>query len=112
MDSETRIPIDAYLDAVDLALLKANAPRAGRTAIARDLESHILDMLHERAAGREPTLADVSAVLATMDPPDAYAAAPAGNPAPPPPVFHRPSRRLPGQIKWSAILCVAGLFGL
>src|SRR4051794_2473706 len=73
MNVETRGPIDAFLDAVDMALIRAGKARSTRVGIVSDLELHILDALRERAAGREPVPTDVVQVLETLGPPEAYA---------------------------------------
>jgi hypothetical protein len=109
MDADVRRSIDAYLDAVEAALLKAGAARAQRQAIVRDLETQLADMLSERCAGREPTDADVAALLAGMDAPDAYAQ----NPVRIPPVFVRGTpRRLPAEVLWGMLLMPIGWIGL
>jgi hypothetical protein len=95
--------IDAYLDAVDLALLKAGASRAHRQGILKDLEAHIRETLAERAKGREPTEGDISAVLATLGDPSAYA-----NGVVRPPAAPGTPRRLPSQVKWGALLAFVG----
>ena len=62
--------IDARLDTVDRMLL-GRVPRPDRLAIVGDLEAQILDLLQGREAdelGRD----DVLAVLARLDPPEAY----------------------------------------
>jgi hypothetical protein len=62
--------IDARLDTIDRMLL-GRVPRADRTAIVREVEGQIYDLLQERdleSLDRD----DVLAVLARLDPPEAY----------------------------------------
>lgn len=85
--SEIRRKIDAYLDAIDRALAAAGQNRTERRNITDDVETQIGEMLVKRA-GDSPTVADVEAVLAELDPPEAYAtsdAAPSDETTPPPP---------------------------
>ncbi len=72
LPSAVRARIDAHLDAVEKQLEAAGADRTKRRSIVDDLETQILDMLAARSAG-SPTLTDVDAVLASLDPPSAYA---------------------------------------
>jgi hypothetical protein len=67
--------IDQHLDAVDAALQRSGLGRAERRQIVDDLEAQIQEMLASRA-GPGATLADLEAVLAELDPPEAYAEAP------------------------------------
>ncbi len=69
---EARERMDAYLDAIERVLVAADMPRAERKGIADDVEAQVLEMLSARG-GDEPTVADVEAVLAQLDPPEAYA---------------------------------------
>src|SRR5262245_45759531 len=62
--------IDARLDTIDRMLL-GRLPRADRLAVARDVESQIHELLGERP-GHELDREDVLAVLAQLDPPEAY----------------------------------------
>lgn len=79
---DLRAKLDAHLDAVEKALIAAGSSRERRRGVLDDLEAQILDML----AGKSdhPTLPDLDAVLATLDPPAAYAQTPAGDPLVPP----------------------------
>jgi hypothetical protein len=70
--SAVRDRVDAHLDAVEKQLEAAGANRTKRRGVLDDLETQILDMLAARNAG-SPTLTDVDAVLASLDPPSAYA---------------------------------------
>ncbi|MCX5670116.1 MAG: hypothetical protein NTU94_02190 [Planctomycetota bacterium] len=69
---EVRSKVDAHLDAVEQALRRSGAGREEARSITDDVETQILDMLTTRAAGRTPTVEDASAVLAQLDPPEAY----------------------------------------
>lgn len=62
--------IDARLDTVD-RMLVGRVPRQDRLAIVREVEAQIHDLLGERGAD-EPGRDDVLAVLARLDPPEAY----------------------------------------
>ena len=64
--------IDARLDAIDRALL-GRVSRAERLDVVGEVESRIDDLLRERCGpGSEPSREDVLAVLARLDPPEAY----------------------------------------
>jgi hypothetical protein len=65
-----QVLIDSRLDTIDRMLL-GRLPRQDRLAIVKEVESQIYEQLHEREAeelGRD----DVLAVLARLDPPEAY----------------------------------------
>lgn len=62
--------IDARLDTIDRMLL-GRLPRADRLAVVRDVEGQVHDLLGERP-GHELDREDVLAVLARLDPPEAY----------------------------------------
>jgi HAAS len=62
--------IDSRLDTIDRMLL-GRLPRAERLEIVREVESQIFELLQERTSD-EPTREDVLAVLARLDPPEAY----------------------------------------
>jgi hypothetical protein len=47
-------------------------PDDERRELLTDLESHIHEALETRLSGRKPTLEDLQAVLAEMDPPESY----------------------------------------
>ncbi|MFO1006254.1 MAG: hypothetical protein U0929_09870 [Planctomycetaceae bacterium] len=63
--------IDERLDAVDRILSLSRTARSERMQILSDLESQIRDRLASRTS-EEPTRADLLAVLAELDPPEAY----------------------------------------
>jgi hypothetical protein len=63
--------IDSRLDTIDRMLL-GRVARADRLAIVRDVESQIFELLQGRAEAGELGRDDVLAVLATLDPPEAY----------------------------------------
>ncbi len=85
LNRDVRGRIDAHLDAIDVALSAAGMSRNERRSITDDVEAQVLEMLSSRA-GQAPTLADVEAVLAELDPPEAYARDDVVSPLPPPPV--------------------------
>ena len=62
--------IDSRLDTIDRMLL-GRLPRAERLEVVREVESQIFELLQERCSD-EPTREDVLAVLARLDPPEAY----------------------------------------
>jgi hypothetical protein len=62
--------VDARLDTID-RMLMGRMPRQERLAIVRDVESQVFELLHHREAA-ELTRDDVLAVLARLDPPEAY----------------------------------------
>lgn len=85
--------LEAHLDAVESALATAGQPRGTRKAIVDDLEAQILDMLTESTGARPATVADMEAILAKLDPPQAYAT---GRPLPVPPRPRRQDKVAPG----------------
>jgi hypothetical protein len=68
---EVRARVDVHLDAVESHLRTAGADRTKWRGIVDDLETQILDMLAAQKK-ESPSLADVDAVLARLDPPSAY----------------------------------------
>ncbi len=72
LSAEVQSRIDTHLDAVEKQLAAAGLERTKRRGIVDDLETQILDMLAARSAD-SPTVTDVDAVLAGLDPPSAYA---------------------------------------
>lgn len=70
--ASVRSKIDAYLDAVDQALLAAQAPRGDRIQVAQDLEIQINEMLNQLS---QPTNDDdVTKLLASLESPAKFAA--------------------------------------
>jgi len=67
-----RALIDERLDGIDRVLRHARTPRPERLEILDSVETQILEMLAKRTA-EEPTRRDLLAVLAELDPPEAYA---------------------------------------
>jgi len=80
---EVRLRVDLYLDAVQKAQQAAGAPADEAAGIRDDLRAQIYDMLAARAAGRTPAVEDAEAVLAKLDPPEAYGPAGEGGAAAP-----------------------------
>lgn len=70
LSEELQTLIDARLDTIDRMLL-GHVPRADRLAIVHEVEGQIHDLLAGRGAD-EPGRDDVLAVLARLDPPEAY----------------------------------------
>lgn len=64
--------IDKHLDAIDSALAVTGMIRSERAAILDDVQGQIVEMLAARASN-SPQAADVEAVLAELDAPEAYA---------------------------------------
>jgi hypothetical protein len=62
--------VDTRLDTID-RMLVGRVPRQDRLAIVREVESQVFELLQERQAD-ELTREDVLAVLARLDPPEAY----------------------------------------
>ena len=81
---DVRIHVDAYLDAVRAAQMAAGVPSDEAAGIRDDLRAQIYDMLSARAAGRTPAPEDVQAVLAQLEPPEAFGPAGEGGAAAPP----------------------------
>ncbi len=69
-DPEIRQAVDEFLERVN-SHLADQTPQQEREILA-DLEAHIHEALASRAQDRQPTLDDVQAVLAEMDPPESY----------------------------------------
>jgi hypothetical protein len=76
--------IDSRLDTIDRMLL-GRLPRAERLEIVHEVESQIFELLTERVGeSSEPTREDILAVLARLDPPEAYMPDETGHPPAPP----------------------------
>ena len=99
--AEARARLDSHLDAVERVLVTAGHAREQRRAVMDDLEAQILEMLAARSA--TPALADVEAVLAQLDPPDAYSNAERARPPAIPEAQRRPSKA--GR---RALFCILG----
>ncbi|WP_337175846.1 hypothetical protein [Paludisphaera sp.] len=110
-----RALIDARLDAIDRALL-GRVSRAERLDVVGEVESRIDELLRERCGpGAEPSRDDVLAVLARLDPPEAYLG---DEPASSPPILREPNvaPRMSGAASPSAVLerraWRSGIFGV
>jgi len=88
---DVRLRVDLYLDAVRKAQQAAGAPADEAAGIRDDLRAQIYDMLAARAAGRAPTVEDTDAVLAKLEPPEAYGPSGEGGAAAPPPRAQAPA---------------------
>ena len=75
MESSLQALLDDRLDAIDRVLLRAGVSRGERRSIVEEVEAHIYEMLSRKTEG-DPQRADVVSVLATLDPPEAYAPEP------------------------------------
>ena len=82
LSRSTQHLIDSRLDTIDRMLL-GRVSRQERLEIVREVEAQIFEQLHERGA-EEPTREDVLAVLARLDPPEAYLPEEAGDYGPVP----------------------------
>ena len=71
LNSALQALIDNRLDAIDQNLLRAGISRHQRQSIVEEVQNQILEMLSRRGEA-EPTRQDVLAVLAQLDPPEAY----------------------------------------
>jgi hypothetical protein len=74
MATEGDTSIGDYLRSVEARLRRL--PSDERSAILDNLEAHIHDSLRARRQGADPTPEDVRAVLAEMDPPEAFGSEP------------------------------------
>lgn len=72
LDAAVQRCIDDHLDLIDEALRGSGMSRSERQSILDDVQTQILDMLAERTEG-DPTVEDVRAVIAELDPPESYA---------------------------------------
>jgi hypothetical protein len=71
LDPSLRSLIENRLDAIDRVLLLAGVSRGERHGIVEEVETQIYELLARRTDA--PTRRDVLTVLATLDPPEAYA---------------------------------------
>ncbi len=72
VSSSLQTLVNARLDAIDRMLL-GRVSRQERLDVVGEVEGRIHELLHERCgAGVEPSREDVLAVLARLDPPEAY----------------------------------------
>src|SRR5260221_8529977 len=71
LSNDLQAIVDNRLDAIDQNLLRAGLPRHQRRSVVEEVENQILEML-SRLEVEELTRADVLAVLAKLDPPEAY----------------------------------------
>src|SRR5678815_5176058 len=71
LSNDLQAIVDNRLDAIDQNLLRAGLPRHQRRSVVEEVENQILEML-SRLEVTEYSRADVLAVLAKLDPPEAY----------------------------------------
>ena len=111
-DSTVQRHIDDHLDRIDAVLQRGGMSRSERQHILDDVRTQIHDMLAERCEDA-PTVDDVRAVLAELDPPESYTpddslpespAAPVAAVAP-----ERPSAAKEALGKIALVLVVGGL---
>ena len=72
LDAAVQRCIDDRLDLIDEALRGSGMSRGERQSILDDVQTQVLDMLAERTEGA-PTVEDIRAVIAELDPPESYA---------------------------------------
>jgi hypothetical protein len=72
LDAPLRVLVERRLDGIDKVLLAAGVSRGERCGIVEEVEAQIYEMLARRTE-EPPTRQDVLAVLAALDPPEAYA---------------------------------------
>ena len=102
--------VDARLDTID-RMLVGRVPRADRSAIVREVESQIFELLQGRDSddlGRD----DVLAVLGRLDPPEAYLPDDEGRvdrPAPRVPAGPAGSKRTPKVARASGVLGIVAI---
>ena len=72
LDTAVQRCIDDHLDLIDEMLRGSGMSRSERQSILDDVQTQVLDMLAARTEG-EPTVEDVRAVIAELDPPEYYA---------------------------------------
>jgi hypothetical protein len=70
LSPELRQLIDSRLDAIDRVLLRAEIGWTERRSIVGEVETQIFELLARRT--QLPTIDDVNAVLAAIDPPESY----------------------------------------
>jgi hypothetical protein len=102
--------VDSRLDTID-RMLMGRVPRQERLAIVREVESQIFDLLQERNT-EELDREDVLAVLARLDPPEAFLPDEVGE-EPVPTRRERPSRIVrPVQSGGSRVAKASGILGV
>lgn len=72
LDAKAQRHVDAYLNAVAVALARSGQTQSVIQGILSDIRTQVFDMLRARA-GDAPTEDDVCAVIAQLDPPESYA---------------------------------------
>jgi hypothetical protein len=72
LSAPLRALVDERLDAIDRVLLQVGVSRGERQDVVQEVEAQLFEMLARRSAD-EPAREDVLAVLAELDPPEAYA---------------------------------------
>lgn len=68
---EARQLLDGHLDAVERVLAESGVARAERRAVCDEIDTQAQEMLWQRTED-EPSVRDVHAILAELDPPSAY----------------------------------------
>jgi hypothetical protein len=110
LSESLQILIDSRLDTIERMLL-GRVPRAERMAIVGEVESQIHELLGERDTG-DLSREDVLAVLARLDPPEAYL--PEDSPTDSPPMGRGPIRPAGRSVRHgnSRVARVSGILGL
>lgn len=98
LPTDVRRLVDEYLDSIEAALRQTGTPRSERRAVCDEVESQILEQLSARCAD-SPTASDARAVLAELDPPEAYAGDSGSERTP----AAAPVEQRPSQMSWLAV---------
>jgi hypothetical protein len=72
LTGSARALVEERLDAIDRVLLEVGMSRGERCGIVQEVEAQVYELLTRRTTG-EPNRQDVRDVLASLDPPEAYA---------------------------------------
>ena len=72
LTESARALVEERLDAIDRVLLEVGMSRGERCGIVQEVEAQVYELLARRTTG-EPSRQDVREVLASLDPPEAYA---------------------------------------
>jgi hypothetical protein len=102
--------IDSRLDTID-RMLMGRVPRQDRLAIVREVEAQVFELLQERGE-EELSRDDVLAVLARLDPPEAYLPEEMGGEPIPARIRSRPQVNQPVRRGDTKVAKVSGIVGL
>ncbi len=102
--------VDSRLDTID-RMLMGRVPRQDRLSIVREVEAQVFELIQERDA-EELSREDVLAVLARLDPPEAYLPEETGVEPRSPRVTSRPHAVQPVRTGNLKVAKVSGIVGL